>query len=84
MQDLRFSQQWLWRVLTSGIQHHLASWKSTEVSEDHVPSIFMDSRIHQTRNLHEDSSTQQLAYSSTLKMQVSRSSEISVDFQWTT
>jgi hypothetical protein len=44
VRDLRFSQQWLWRVLSSGLQHSVARWKSTDVSEEHVaksPACYM-------------------------------------------
>jgi hypothetical protein len=40
MQDWRFLQQWLWRVLSSGIQRRVVHWKSTDVSEVHITSIF--------------------------------------------
>jgi hypothetical protein len=32
MQDLTFSQRWLWRVLSSGIKRCVVRWKSTDVS----------------------------------------------------
>jgi hypothetical protein len=31
---------WLWRVLSSGIQRRVVRWKSTDVPEEHVASIF--------------------------------------------
>jgi hypothetical protein len=33
-------QLWLWRFLSYGIQRHVVCWKSTDVSEEHVASIF--------------------------------------------
>jgi hypothetical protein len=39
--DLRFSQQWLWRVIPSGIYCYVVHWKSTNILEEHVTSIFM-------------------------------------------
>jgi hypothetical protein len=41
MWDLRFSQQWFWRVLSTGIQCRVVCWKSTDVLEEHVAPIFM-------------------------------------------
>jgi hypothetical protein len=38
--DLKFSQRWLWRVLSSGIYRSAVRWKWTDVSEERVPSIF--------------------------------------------
>jgi hypothetical protein len=38
--DLRFSQRWLWRVLFSVIYRRVVCWKLTEVSEEHIASIF--------------------------------------------
>jgi hypothetical protein len=29
-----------WRVLSSGIYRHVVRWKSTDVSEEHISSIF--------------------------------------------
>jgi hypothetical protein len=40
MQDLRLSQPSSWRVLSSGIQRRVVRRKSTDVSEEHVSSIF--------------------------------------------
>jgi hypothetical protein len=40
IQDLRFSQQWLWRILSSGIQCRVARWKSTDALEEHIASVF--------------------------------------------
>jgi hypothetical protein len=34
------SQRWLWRVMSSGIRRRVLSWMSTDVSEEHVTSIF--------------------------------------------
>jgi hypothetical protein len=48
--------------------------KSTDVSEEHVASIFMVERISQARNQRESSSL-------TLNMEATCSSETSVDFQ---
>jgi hypothetical protein len=31
---------YLWRVLSSGLYHHVVCWKSTRVSEEYVTSIF--------------------------------------------
>jgi hypothetical protein len=39
MEDLRFSQRWLWRV-SSGIWRRVVRWVSTDVSEEHIASIF--------------------------------------------
>jgi hypothetical protein len=39
MQDLRFSHRWLWTVLFR-IQRCVVCWRSTNVSEDQVGSIF--------------------------------------------
>jgi hypothetical protein len=41
MYGLRFSQQWLWRILSSEIQCCVFRWKSSDISEEHVTSIFM-------------------------------------------
>jgi hypothetical protein len=37
--DLRFSQRWLWRVLSSGIWRHVVRWKSTGDSEKHFSNF---------------------------------------------
>jgi hypothetical protein len=34
--DLRFSQWWLWRVVTSGIERCVVLWKSPYISEERV------------------------------------------------
>jgi hypothetical protein len=41
LQELRFWQRWLWRVLYSEIWRSAVCWKSTDVSEEHVSYIFM-------------------------------------------
>jgi hypothetical protein len=38
--DWRFSQRWLRRVSSSGIWRCVVRWVSTDVSEDHISSIF--------------------------------------------
>jgi hypothetical protein len=38
--DLRFPQCWLWRVPSSGIWRHIVCWAATDVSEEHIASIF--------------------------------------------
>jgi hypothetical protein len=40
MQYLWFSLRWLWRVLSPGIQRCVVRWKSTDVSEEYIASIF--------------------------------------------
>jgi hypothetical protein len=40
--DLRFSQRWLWRVSSSGMWLHVVCWDATDVSEEHIASIFRD------------------------------------------
>jgi hypothetical protein len=40
MQDLRFWQRWLWRTPSRKIQCHVIRWNSTEVSKQHVASMF--------------------------------------------
>jgi hypothetical protein len=40
---------YLRRVLSSGTQHHVVSLKSTDVSEEHVASIFKVEEIIQAR-----------------------------------
>jgi hypothetical protein len=41
LQDVGFSQLWLGRVLSSGIQRRVVCWKSTNVSGEKIASIFM-------------------------------------------
>jgi hypothetical protein len=36
LEDLTFSQQLLWRVLSSGIQRRVTRWKTTNFSKDHA------------------------------------------------
>lgn len=38
--DLRFSHQWLWRLLSSGMQPHIGWWPFINVSERTTGSIF--------------------------------------------
>jgi hypothetical protein len=40
VQDLRFLQRWLWRAWYSGIWRRVVRWKPTDVSEEHIASIF--------------------------------------------
>jgi hypothetical protein len=40
LQDLRFPQRWLWTVLSCGVQRRVVRWKSTDISAEHVASIF--------------------------------------------
>jgi hypothetical protein len=72
LNDLRFSQQWLWTVLSPGIQCRAVCWKSTDISEEQaeLATCFMLVFC--------------LAYSSTLKTETTCSSETSVHFQRTT
>jgi hypothetical protein len=69
-----FKQFWIrnlpskWRVLSCEIKRHIEHWKSTDVSKEHITSIF--------RAFH--------LLSSTLKMESICSSETLVDFQRTT
>jgi hypothetical protein len=37
---LRFSQPWLWKVSSSGTWRRVIRWVSTDVSEEHIASIF--------------------------------------------
>jgi hypothetical protein len=66
----------------------VACWKSTEVSEEHVTSIFrIEEYAKEENNMKQAASSTLvscLAYSSSLKMEVTCSSEMSVDFQQTT
>jgi hypothetical protein len=73
--DLRFSQRWLRKVTSSGIKRHVLRWKSTDVLNEFVVSIF-------TVAIRARSAC--LAYHSTLTMEVTCSCEMSVDFQRTT
>jgi hypothetical protein len=45
--DLRFSQRYLWTVLPPRIKRRVVRWKSTDVSEEHIASIF---RVEETAN----------------------------------
>jgi hypothetical protein len=38
MQDLKFSQHWLWKVLSSGMLRRVVRWKYTDISEEHIAS----------------------------------------------
>jgi hypothetical protein len=40
MLDLRFSQRWIWRALFTRMYSRVVRWKSTEVSVEHITSIF--------------------------------------------
>jgi hypothetical protein len=40
MWSLKFSQRWLWWVLSSSIKRRVVRRKSADVSEDHITSIF--------------------------------------------
>jgi hypothetical protein len=51
MLDLRFSQRWLWRVSSSGIWRHVVHWVSTDVSEEHIASIFRVEEIDSANHL---------------------------------
>jgi hypothetical protein len=73
--DLRFSQRWLRRVLSSGVKRHGVRWNPTDVSEEQVAYIFKVEEYVK----HETSMKQ--VYSSTLQMEATCSSETSVDFQ---
>jgi hypothetical protein len=42
MYDMKFSQEWLWKVPASGIQHHVAHCKSTNILYEHVTPIIRD------------------------------------------
>jgi hypothetical protein len=53
LQDPRFSQRWLWRILSSGIWRHVARWNSTDVLEEHVASIFRIEEQTKEENKHE-------------------------------
>jgi hypothetical protein len=83
--DFRFSQRWLWSVISSGIFR----WKSTDVSEERIASI---SRVEELAEQEtgrlclppDFTLVSCLAYSSALKMEATCSSEAPVDFQWTT
>jgi hypothetical protein len=37
---MRFPQSWLWRVSSSGIWRHVVCWVATDVSGEHIASIF--------------------------------------------
>jgi hypothetical protein len=68
-------------VLSSGILRLVAWWKSTDVSEEHGTSIFrVEEWVRQETSMHVSC----LAYTLTLKMEVTCSSEASVGFQRTT
>jgi hypothetical protein len=73
--NLRFSQQWLWRVLSAGIWCRVVRWKSTDVSEEHIADLCLPPAF---------TLVSCSAYSSTLKMEVICSSKTLADFQWTT
>jgi hypothetical protein len=84
--EQRIQRTWFLRVLSSGIQCHAVHWKSTNVSEEHVASIF---KIKEQAKQETSRSGQQAelvscsSFSSTLKMEATCSFETSVDFQWT-
>jgi hypothetical protein len=59
----------VWRILSYGIYCHMVCWKSTDISEEHVVSIFMLDSC--------------LVYSLTLRMEATYSSKTSADFQQT-
>jgi hypothetical protein len=40
MLDLKFSQRWLWRLLSSGMLHHVVWYRLTDVSEESAASLF--------------------------------------------
>jgi hypothetical protein len=44
---LRFSQPWLWRISSSGIWRCVVCWVVTDVSEEHIASIFRVEEIIQ-------------------------------------
>jgi hypothetical protein len=84
LQDSRLSERWSWRVLSSWMKRRrMVRWNSTDVSEEHVASS------KPARNQDEAGSkfaayfilASCFAYSSTLKMEVTYSSETSVAFQ---
>jgi hypothetical protein len=51
MWDVRSSQQWPWRVVSSGIQHRVVRWQSTDVSEEHIAANLQGRRVGQARTL---------------------------------
>jgi hypothetical protein len=50
IQNLRYSQQYLWRVISYEIQLRVVRWKSTDVSEEYIASIFRVEKISRARN----------------------------------
>jgi hypothetical protein len=79
---LRFSERWLWRVLSPVIHLRVVRWKSTDVSEEHLASIFrIEVYVKQETSVN---STADRDDSSTLKMETKCAFEASVDFQRTT
>jgi hypothetical protein len=74
--DLRLSQRWLWRAVTSGIWRHIVRWTSADVSEEFVASIFKQSRLCLL-----PVPCWFLAYTWTLKFEATCSSETSVEIQ---
>jgi hypothetical protein len=49
LQDLRFSQRWLWRVSSSGMWRLVVCWVATDISEEHIASIFWVEEIISAR-----------------------------------
>jgi PIN domain nuclease of toxin-antitoxin system len=87
VKNFRFSHLWLWWSYLLRYKRCVFRWKSTNISEKHVVSIF---RVWELAKK-ETSSTNPgnevvtcLAYSSNLKLEATCSSETYVDFQQTT
>jgi hypothetical protein len=80
------SQMFALRAPSSEIQHHVVHWKSSDVSEEHVASIFRVEEYAKQESCVKAGGklVSCLAYYSILKMEATCSSETSVDFQRTT
>jgi hypothetical protein len=92
MEDLRFSQRWIWRVSSSDIWRRVVRWVPTDISEKHIASIFRAEEINSARNQQATKRCLPPAFTlvscsacfSTLNMKAIYSSETSVDPQRTT
>jgi hypothetical protein len=82
MYDLTFSEQWLQKVLPSGMYDVYSIESQLTFQSNMLPTSSCPS-IRQARNKRDAGSNQSSASCWFLKMEATCSSEMSVDFQWT-